>query len=261
MPRQRTSPALTMERFREVLEELPPRFWPNVSKEDDCWNWTGEKSGTHYGIIDVDGFLEGAHRVAWWLATETIITPDRVILHTCDNRGCVRNDDPGIYVVAGVALPRVGHLALGTNGDNIRDYYAKYGIGQLKKPAPHVLTGEAIPWSRLTNAQAEDIRQRYATTDVTKKKLAQEYGVSIETVKKLLRGTTYAGPDTVPIRKSNGGTRGADRPGASLTWDQVSEIRRLQNPDAEAFRALAIEYGVATGLIRKVAAGKTYLQT
>lgn len=260
MPRQRTSPALTTERFHEVLREIPSRFWPNVVKSDGCWEWDGEKSGTNYGIINVDGFNEGAHRVAWWLATGTIITPDRMILHTCDNQACVRNDEPGIYVVAGIALPRVGHLALGTNGDNIRDYYAKNGISRLAPSVRRYRTGEIAPSARLTNAQAKTIRQRYASTGITKKELAAEYGVSIETIKKLLAGITYAEPGTPPVRRANGGTRGADRPGALLTWKQVDAIRSARG-DTDVYRDLAHEFHVPVGLIRRVAAGKSYIRS
>lgn len=108
-------------RLREIparertLADYAPAF---VDRGPGCWEWPGAQ-GNGYGMILMpDGRLRGAHRVAWELANGPI--PDGLfVLHHCDNRACVRPD----------------HLFLGTQGDNVRDMYAKgRGHGGPSKP-------------------------------------------------------------------------------------------------------------------------------
>jgi hypothetical protein len=61
-----------------------------------------------------------AHRVAWELTYGVDLTPDVVIMHTCDTPACVRPD----------------HLRAGTQADNLADMRDKgrdRGFGQRKK--------------------------------------------------------------------------------------------------------------------------------
>lgn len=64
-------------------------FWPNVSKTESCWVWTGSKYRMVYGILIVPGQgRKYAHRVSWELVNGPI--PDgRVIRHRCSNQTCV----------------------------------------------------------------------------------------------------------------------------------------------------------------------------
>lgn len=119
------------------LDALPlaDRFWPNVQKSDEpsgCWLWMRSRARGYGQIGLVDGYKRPqlTHRAAWMLATGEHLRPDQIILHTCDVRACVRNDDEGIYVVMGRVLPRHGHLARGTHGDNVRDMVQK---GQMTR--------------------------------------------------------------------------------------------------------------------------------
>lgn len=72
------------------------------------------------------------------------------ICHNCNTRGC--------------ANPL--HVRYGTRADNIRDYY-------YQVPPPN---------AKLTQQQAEEIRQRYKDEAVTQTALAKEYGVSNSTI-------------------------------------------------------------------------------
>jgi len=100
-------------RARASVEE---RFWRNVNKSDGCWEWTGKSKIDGYGIIGLGGRKTGkilAHRLSWIIHHGPIPDGDgyhgTVIMHTCDNRGCVNP----------------GHLFRGTQADNIRDMDSK----------------------------------------------------------------------------------------------------------------------------------------
>jgi hypothetical protein len=76
------------------------QFFQKVQITDGCWNWTGAKLAAGYG-----GFKAGrAHRYAWEMAFGKVPV-GLSILHTCDNRVCVKPS----------------HLYPGTQADNMRD--------------------------------------------------------------------------------------------------------------------------------------------
>jgi hypothetical protein len=114
----------------------PERYFASkVDKSGDCWVWIGHHYSNGYGFfrLGAQGPTRLAHRFAWEAASGTAPTPGQVVLHTCDNRACVRNDEKGTYIVRGVVLPRFGHLALGTRMDNQRDMSDK-GRGVIALP-------------------------------------------------------------------------------------------------------------------------------
>ena len=109
----------------------------------------------------------------------------------------------------------------------------------------------------LTNAQAKEIRERYASEPVSQRQLATEYGVSRSTIGLLLRGVTYAeagGPLGTPEVTSRF-VRGA--PEGSLTAYIVREIRYLYAVGADA-DALAEHYDVTRMTIYRAAVGQTW---
>jgi hypothetical protein len=103
-----------------------------IVSDTGCYGWSGNADDNGYGRLSVNGSVTLAHRYAWELATSDILTPDEKILHTCDNPPCTRADDIGVYEVAGVLLPRRGHLFKGTDGDNMRDMSAKGRNGKQR---------------------------------------------------------------------------------------------------------------------------------
>lgn len=69
-----------------------------------CWEFTGGRSGSGYGVISQAGKSLLAHRVSYELHKGPI--PDgMVVMHSCDNPPCINP----------------AHLSTGTAGDNNRD--------------------------------------------------------------------------------------------------------------------------------------------
>lgn len=112
---------------------LTERFWSEVIKCEPCWLVPIRDGGGygHIGINDRPGKqrLILSHVLAWEIATGEQVPEGRIVCHTCDVRNCVRNDEPGIYTVAGIALPRFGHLWLGTPKLNMIDMAEKGRAG------------------------------------------------------------------------------------------------------------------------------------
>lgn len=82
------------------------RFWAKVEKSNGCWKWTGMRAHG-YGYLWREGKMVRAHRLSYELFVGD--PGDRVVMHRCDNPGCVNPD----------------HLTLGTVADNNADMRAK----------------------------------------------------------------------------------------------------------------------------------------
>lgn len=74
------------------------RFWPKVRPTGFCWEWTGGKNASGYGMFGIpkrDGTTDwtkvSAHRYAY----QSLVGPiseGLVVDHLCRNRGCVNPD-------------------------------------------------------------------------------------------------------------------------------------------------------------------------
>ena len=157
---------------------LEERFWAKVRKDDGCWEWTA-------GTIDGYGHIRAprerrdvlAHRLSWeW--SNGPIPQGRHVLHSCDNRRCVRPD----------------HLFLGDNATNVADRVAKGRSADMR--------GSRNPKAKLTREQVADIRRRYGPAPIGHPRrgerrsaslLAEEFGVSRSTIYHIVRGWTWPG--------------------------------------------------------------------
>lgn len=115
-----------------------------------CIEWEG---GHQHGYGFHSPSRTRAHRRAWILAHGPI--PDGlIVMHLCDNRGCVNVD----------------HLRLGTHAENMADMKAKgrarAGYGNRK----------------LTDAQVAEIRSRLTGRYGECSALGREFGVSHRTI-------------------------------------------------------------------------------
>lgn len=143
------------------------RFWAKVNKSEDCWEWTGYRTGFGYGELQSgprgDQVKESAHRLSWEIHNGPI--PDGLnVLHRCDNPPCVRPD----------------HLFLGTASDNARDMWDK-GRGPRGQKNGH---------AKLTDEAVAIIRERIAAGE-RPTQIALVYGVSEATVRDAASGRNW----------------------------------------------------------------------
>jgi len=165
----------TQQRSRSVAE----RFWPKVNKQGPphptqprlgrCWVWTGSRTGHDgYGGIYVAAHqAPGAtypkpsyvHRVSWEMAFGPI-PAGRHVLHSCDNRSCVKPD----------------HLFLGDQAANMKDAASK---GRLSgaRPNRRKVSDEQI-------AEIFALRRRGLTLE----SIGERFGVSKCFVSMVVRG-------------------------------------------------------------------------
>lgn len=168
------------------------RFWPHVNKTDTCWLWTGYAfSQTGYGGISVGSVIDGTntmvttHKVAWEMASGEEVPNGLMVLHTCDVRRCVRNDEPGTYEVSGISYPRFGHLFLGPVEANNRDMRNKGRGGNRpwRRGAEHHL-------AVLSPAIALEVIAR-RNAGAKYKDLVTEFGVSSTAIRAVIEGTHW----------------------------------------------------------------------
>ena len=159
------------------------RFWSKVNKggPNECWLWTGAKTGAGYGNLDLNGRNLLAHRVAWMIHNGGI-TRGLCACHTCDTPLCVNP----------------AHLFLGTHAENALDKQRK---GRCNSPRggrngsrlhPEKRPrGGAHGCAKLTADQVVEIRTLYAAGRVCHQQLSAQFGVSRTTIHLIVRRKTW----------------------------------------------------------------------
>lgn len=134
----------------------------NKNRPNGCWTFMGRKNGDGYGQLAPKGKRsQGAHRVSYMLFIGEI-PPDKVVMHTCDNRECVSPF----------------HLKLGTQVENILDMCSK---------GRHVpVRGSESARSRFTAEQRKFIKDNYQGEKGEKFRLSKQYKCSPTTITNIL---------------------------------------------------------------------------
>ena len=212
----------------QVSPKVVARFWGKLDPRpgpDECWPWPGCRWPEGYGQAWDGARTVRAHRFAWEVATGRTIPKGMQVNHHCDNRPCCNP----------------AHLYVGTHRDNMRDMWDR-GRGQ---------NGDKHWAARITSADARAIRERYAAGGVKQQQLADEYGITLSVISKLVRGGSWA--------EAGGPTK----PGPTkLTADQVVAIREARAAGAVQKRLAeqycvhrSTIYGIVNGIIYKHVGG------
>lgn len=149
----------------DELSLLALKFWAQVDKTGDCWEWTGSLNGNGYGGFRLSHEITSAHRSVWIL-TYGPIPAKAVVAHKCDNRKCVRPD----------------HLFIGTQSDNILDSVAKGRWPML---------GERHRSARLNPEKVRWIRRVRQSHRFKYHELAWLLSVSTTAIRAVLKGITW----------------------------------------------------------------------
>lgn len=151
----------------EELANIERRFRPKVLVTEGCWEWQGSRQAAGgYGRFWIAGSQTWlAHRVALLLDRGSI-PANALVLHHCDNSGCVRPD----------------HLYLGSAADNMRD--------RTQRGRTAAVAGARHVNARLTDDDVRDIRARAAAGE-SKASISRSYPVTRQTVSDIVAGKMW----------------------------------------------------------------------
>lgn len=135
----------------------------NIDKSGDCWEWTGRKNKSGYGLTGVKVGTELAHR-AYWLLVVGEIPEGMCLLHSCDNKKCVNPS----------------HLKIGTHAENMAEARER----ERMRPARGDRNGRA----KISYEIAEEIRKDTVSSNVS---LAKRYGVSDVLISNVRNGKSW----------------------------------------------------------------------
>lgn len=152
------------------------RFWRHVDKNGPvpahrkklgpCWPWTGKRTRYGYGLFcHSHAKAAAAHRFAYELVKGPL-APGMDCCHACDNRACCRPS----------------HLFEGTRSQNLRDGAAK-GL---------FTCGERNGQAKITDAQVNEIRHRYATGMELQREIAADFGITRSMVSYIVSRKSWA---------------------------------------------------------------------
>jgi hypothetical protein len=156
--------------FRMYDIETENRFWSKIltGEIDECWEIVAMHLNQQgYGEFWPNGKLIRAHRFSYQLYHNRLIKDNMCIMHSCDNRKCVNPH----------------HLSEGTIQDNNTD---KKNKGRVYHPK-----GEKHHLSKLTTEKVLEIRAKYTKGGTTYKKLGEEYGVNLSTVRSIINRKSW----------------------------------------------------------------------
>lgn len=210
---------------RSIAQRLEALSMLNEVSGCRLWQGATNKKDNGYGVLNVDGRVRYAHRLAWEEVNGPVPAGSHVC-HKCDVRTCINPD----------------HMFLGTHADNMADKVAK---GRQSKGEEHYA-------SRLTEDDVREIRAAVSTIE----KIGERYGVSPQAISGIRCGKKWkhvASPETV-TRAVRIGRRGETSNFAKLTADDVRAIRASKATLAE----LSTQFGVSQPALSLIRNRKTW---
>jgi hypothetical protein len=152
---------------RAIFEREADRFWPKVAiQAKGCWEWVGHISKKGYGEFWYGNRLDYAHRFSFLLHGGKLTKANPHVLHTCDNRKCVRP----------------GHLYAGTPQNNTDDMILRGRAAVGEKNGLALLTQEDVAIIRRLYGRHD----RYKRGSVSQQYLADKFSVSLSTIHAVL---------------------------------------------------------------------------
>lgn len=139
----------------------------DIDKSGSCWEWTGRRNKSGYGLTAIRGGSELAHRAYWQLIVGKV--PDGMyLLHSCDNKKCVNP----------------AHLRVGTHAENMAEAKERNRMRPMR--------GDANGMAKISYEIAEEIRKDTSSSNVS---LGKKYGVSDVVVSNVRLGKTWVKPE------------------------------------------------------------------
>ncbi len=176
------------------------------SNPDHCWIWTGHIKSTGYGIACVRNKRILAHRLVYEIFVGPL-PPHLYILHgnTCHSRACVNP----------------AHVRLGTHIENMHD---RRDWGAQPRGEEHYA-------AQLTETQVLHILEAFHKHKQPMAKIARQRRLAIMTVHDIIYRLTWThvAPGQYPAPRDQR---------ATLTPDQVREIRRLYEQEGWTYQAI-----------------------
>jgi hypothetical protein len=124
-----------------------------------CIEWPHARTTAGYGKLSIGGKKWEAHRRIWYIRHGPI-PKGMCVCHKCDNPACINLD----------------HLFLGTQGDNIRDCYAK---GRRKPPSKPAITEQTA------------VKIKLLSGDLSYRQMAITLGVSASYIRNIALGKRF----------------------------------------------------------------------
>ncbi|MFH9812555.1 HNH endonuclease [Streptomyces olivaceus] len=163
-------------------EAFVATFWKRVARSEDCWTWTGGKSGP-YGQLQYRRQRLLAHRFSWTLSARQACPVGHVIRHRCDNPPCVRPD----------------HLELGSIAQNVRDTYDR-----RRRTTGNPNLGTTRP-NAVLNDELVAILRRRARGGQSIRSIANGLELEYTTVLRAIRGIGWPHVSEPPVPSSRKG--------------------------------------------------------
>jgi hypothetical protein len=186
-------PECTPERYQQILARAD-YFWDHLdrSNPDICWEWTGRISALGYGVMKVNQKLWMAHRLAWIL-THGPITIAQHVLHRCDNRPCC---NPAHHFLGNQQINVADMIAKGRQASTeLRSAAMKLFHEEFRATDPlyHEKLSQRVRGTKhwATKLTEDDIR-RIRSLDGSSRQIAEQFGISARTIRKIRQGIRWA---------------------------------------------------------------------